>query len=54
MNDYAKTYTKGDGKYASRNEQNSRWSETTYKVIDKDRDIMGNTFYKLENLKNTI
>ena len=26
-----------------------RWSETKYKVVDKDRDIMGNTFYKLEN-----
>jgi len=51
INDYVKIYTKGDGKYASRKEYNSRWSETKYKVIDKDRDIMGNTFYKLENLK---
>jgi len=51
VNDYVKIYTKGDGKYASRKEYNSRWSETKYKVIDKDRDIMGNTFYKLENLK---
>ena len=52
IQDYVKIYTKGDGKYASRKEYNSRWSETKYKVIDKDRDIMGNTFYKLENLKN--
>ena len=50
INAYVKIYTKGDGKYASRKEYNSRWSETKYKVIDKDRDIMGNTFYKLENL----
>jgi len=49
IHDYVKIYTKGDGKYASRKEYNSRWSETKYKVIDKDRDIMGNTFYKLEN-----
>ena len=48
---YVKMYTKGDGKYTSRKECNSRWSETKYKVIDKDRDIMGNIFYKLENLK---
>ena len=51
IQDYVKIYTKGDGKYTSRKEYNSRWSETKYKVIDKDRDIMGNTFYKLENLK---
>ena len=51
VNDYVKIYTKGDGKYTSRKEYNSRWSETKHKVVDKDRDIMGNTFYKLENSK---
>ena len=51
INDYVKIYTKGDGKYTSRKEYNSRWSETKYKVIDKYRGIMGNPFYKLENLK---
>ena len=50
--DYVKIYTKGDGKHTSRKEYNSRRSETKYKVIDEDRDIMGNTFYKLGNLKN--
>ena len=54
INDYVKIYTKGDGKYASRKEYNSRWSETKYKVIDKGRDTMGKTFYKLENLKKSI
>ena len=49
--DYVNMYTKDDGKYTSRKEYNSRWSETKYKVVDKDRYIMGNTFYKLENLK---
>ena len=28
INDYVKMYTKGDGKYTSRKEYNSRWSET--------------------------
>ena len=35
-------------------EYNSRWSGTKYKVIAKDRDIVGNTFYKFENLKKSI
>ena len=52
MYEYVTIYTKGDGNYTSRQEYNSRWSETKYKVVDKDRDIMGNTFYELENLKN--
>ena len=46
-----KISTKGDGKYASRKEYNSRWSGSKYKVIDKGRSIMGNTFYKLGNLR---
>ena len=50
--DYVKIYTKGDGKYTSRKEYNSRWSETKYKVVDKDRYVMCNTFHKLENLKS--
>ena len=49
INDYVKVCTKGDCKYTSRKEYNSRWSGTKYKVIDEDRDIMGNTFYKLGN-----
>ena len=51
INDHVKIYAKGDGKHTSRKEYNSRWSETKYKVIDKGRDIMGNTFYKLEILR---
>ena len=51
INDYVKIYTKGDGKYASRKEYNSRWGGTKYTVIDRGRNIMGNTFYKLETLK---
>ena len=47
INDHVKIYTKGDGKHTSRKEQNPRWGETEYKVIYQDRDIMGNTFYKL-------
>ena len=47
-------YTKGDGKYTSRKEYNTRWGGTKYKVIGKDRDIIGNTFYKLENLKRVF
>ena len=34
---YVKIHNKGDGKYTSRKEYNSRWSETKFKVIDKDR-----------------
>ena len=34
---YVEVYTKGDGKYASRKEYNSRWSGTEYKVIGEDR-----------------
>ena len=33
------------------NKGNINQNNIKYKVIDKDRDIMGNTFYKLENLK---
>ena len=54
INDYVKIYTKGDGKYASRKQFNSKSSESKYEVIDKDRDIMGNTIYKLENLKKRV
>ena len=54
IHDYVKIYTKGDGKYTPRKEYNSRWSETKYKVIGKDRNIRGNTFYKLENLKRVF
>ena len=43
--DYVKIYTKGDGKHTSRKKYNSRWSETKYNVVDKDRNFMGNTFY---------
>ena len=45
-----KIYTKGEGKYISRKEHNSRWSDNTYKVLMKGRDIMSNTYYKLEGL----
>ena len=51
IHDGVKIHTKGDGKYTSRKEYNPRWGETAYKVIDKDGYIIGNTFYKLENLK---
>ena len=39
-------HTKGDGKYASRKEYNSRWSERAYKVVGKYRDIMVNTWIR--------
>ncbi len=42
--DYVKLYTKGEGKYISRKEYNSKWSETKYKVIEKGRDSMLNTY----------
>jgi hypothetical protein len=48
VNDFVKIYSKGEGKYISRKEYNSRWSDRKYKVIEKGRDIMGNVFYKLE------
>jgi hypothetical protein len=50
VNDYVKIYTKGEGKYISRKEYNSRWSDNKYKVLMKGRDIMSNTYYKLEGL----
>ena len=48
VGDYVKLYTKGEGKYISRKEYNSKWSETKYKVIEKGRDSMLNTYYKVE------
>ena len=46
-----KIYTKGDGRYASREAYNSRWGETKYEVTEKGSYNMDNTFYKLDNLK---
>ena len=54
INGYVKMYTKGDGKYTSRKEYNSRCDGTPFKVIDKDRNAMGNTFHKLESLKKYL
>ena len=48
VNDYVKIYSKGEGKYISRKEYNSRWTEKKFKVVEKGRDIMGNVYYKLE------
>lgn len=48
--DYVKIYDKGKGKYVSRKETRSRWSEKKYKVILVGRDMMNNKYYKLEGL----
>jgi hypothetical protein len=50
VDDNVKVFTKGQGKYASRKETVSRWSNQTYKVIKIDRDITFNKYYVLEGL----
>ena len=53
VNDYVNIQSKGQGKYISRKEYNSRWSENKFKVIEKGRDIMGNAFISQKvNLRN--
>jgi hypothetical protein len=52
VGDDVKIFTKGNGKYASRKETTSKWSEITYKVEKIDRDITLNTYFVLEGLPN--
>jgi len=54
IDDEVKIYTKGKDNYGSRKETVSRWSQKVYKVIDIDKDMMLNTFYKLEGLRKNI
>ena len=51
IDDEVKNYTKAKDSYGSRKETVSRWSQKVYKVIDIDKDMMLNTFYKLEGLR---
>ena len=48
--DYVKVFDKGKGNYISRKETKSQWSEKKYKVNLVSKDMMNNTFYKLEGL----
>ena len=51
VGDNVKAFTKGKGKYTSRKETTSRWSDRTYKVVNIDRDITLNKYYVLEGLQ---
>ena len=48
--DYVKVFDKGKGNYTSRKETKSQWTDRTYKVILKGRDMLNNTYYKLDGL----
>ena len=44
-------YTKGAGKYISRKETNSKWSDKVYTIEKVDRDMTLQKYYLLEGLK---
>ena len=48
--DYVRVFQKGKGNYTSRKETMSNWSERKYKVLLQGKDMMNNTYYKLEGL----
>jgi len=50
VGDEVKIYTKGKGKYSSRKEATSKWSDEIYTVTKIDRDITLNTYYILDGL----
>ena len=50
VGDEVKIFDKGQGKYASRKETVSRWSDKTYKVIKIESNIALNNSYYLEGI----
>ena len=48
VGDDVKVYTKGKDNYTPGKEYNSKWSDSSYKVISIDRDITFNKYYVLD------
>ena len=51
VNDMVKIFMKGKDNYTVRKEHNSKWSDTSYRVVSIEYDKVGNKVFKLNGLR---